>query len=195
VKLQLNAYGPALDALNVWGRQIDNANWADTTAIKKVDNWNNDTDLSAATEEDSVSVTPLSVALNNSLSTVAILLPDQQYPVVADLNSTFAATGQLKVTDDASDVIRTVIDPNLPALKADGTDQAALPWQALYPLNEYVCKGNNESASRAFARFILRINEQTQDESYYITKSPEAIRLLTAGVIEKGLPTASTSPQ
>ena len=54
-------------------------------------------------EENSVSVMPLSVASNNSLTTASILLPGQAYPTVTDLAATFAATGQLKVVDEGCD--------------------------------------------------------------------------------------------
>jgi ABC-type phosphate transport system substrate-binding protein len=195
IKLQQIADSPALAALNTWGHQVDSANWQDSTALKAVDSWDRDAALTAAMEENSVSVMPLSVASNNSLTTASILLAGQTYPTVTDLAATFAATGQLKVVDEASSVIRTVIDPNLPPSLADGADQASQPWQALYPVNEYICKGTQELAARAFARFILRLNEQTQNEAYSVARVPEAIRLLTAGVIEQGLPTPSATPE
>jgi ABC-type phosphate transport system substrate-binding protein len=192
--LQSEGYGPALDALNSWGHQLDPANWSDTAAIKKVSDWNSDTSLTAATAQNSVGVTPLSVALNNSLTTAAIQLPGQEYPVVSDLTSTYAATGQLKAVDESAQIIRTIIDPKLSALKADGADQAAQPWAALYPVNEYICKGSQQQAARAFARYVLRGNEQAQNESYYVERVPEAIRLITAGVVAQGLPEPSATP-
>lgn len=193
--LQKPAYGPALAALNTWGHQADATNWKDSTALEPVDTFDLDASLTAASEENSFSVVPLSVALNNGLTTVSILFAGQTYPTTTDLLATYAATGQLKVVDEAAAVIRTNLDPTLPALKADGSDQGASPWQAIYPLNSYICKGSQELAARAFTRFILRTNEQVQNESYNFERLPEEIRLLTAGVIEQGLPTPSATPE
>jgi hypothetical protein len=195
IMLQQSTDSAALAALNTWGHQADSANWQDSTSLKTQDSWDRDASLTAAMDENSISVMPLSVSLNNSLTTVSVVTPDQQYPTITDLAATFAATGQLKVVDESSSVIRTEIDSNLPPTVADGADQASQPWQALYPVSEYICKGSQELAARAFARFILRINEQTQNESYNVARVPEGIRLLTAGVIEKGLPTPSATPE
>jgi len=195
IMLQQSTDSAALAALNTWGHQADSANWKDSTALQADDAWDRDAALTAAMDENSVSVMPLSVSLNNSLTTVSVVTPDQQYPTITDLAATFAATGQLKVVDESSSVIRTEIDPNLPPTVADGADQASQPWQALYPVSEYICKGSQELAARAFARFILRINEQTQNESYNLARVPEAIRVLTAGLVEKGLPTPSATPE
>ena len=195
LKLQPSTYGPALAALNSWGHNADSANWKDSTALKPVDVLDLDAALTSASEENSFTVLPLSVALNNGLTTVSILFAGQTYPTTADLLATYAATGQLKVVDESAAVIRTNLDPTLPALSADGSDQAASPWQAIYPVNSYICKGSQELAARAFTRFILRTNEQTQNESYNFERLPEEIRLLTAGVIEQGLPTPSATPE
>jgi hypothetical protein len=195
LKLQQATDNAVLAALNTWGRQVDSANWQDASGLKAVDAWDLDTSVTAAMDENSVSVLPLSVALNNGLTTVGIKFGDQPYPTLIDLQGTYAATGQLKVVDEGAAVIRTTIDPKLPATKADGADQASQPWQALYPVNEYVCKGSQELAARAFARFVVRTNEQTQNESYNLVRVPESIRLMTAGVIEKGLPTPSATPE
>lgn len=192
--LSPQAYGPALAAVNSWGHSLDSANWTDSTALKTFDKWDTATSLDQSAVENSVTVVPLSQALNSGLTTVGVTLPHESYPVASDLSGTFAAAGQLAITNDSANVIRTTIDPKLAPQKANGADTATLPWQAVYAVSAFVCKGSNELPSRAFARFMLRLDEQTQNQGYSIVEVPEAIRLVTAGVIEQGLPTPSASP-
>jgi hypothetical protein len=149
-------------------------------------------DLYSAIPEGSMAVVPSSYAVYLGLTPASIYLgfdEELQEPIVAnpDLAGIQSATTQWKYSESESGV-SVVLDASLAPIPAEGFDTADNPYQAIYPINFYLCSPD-QLISRAIGRYMLRLDSQGALGGSYFSALPEAIRIASLVRISKGLPT------
>ncbi|MFM2277092.1 MAG: hypothetical protein RIT12_488, partial [Actinomycetota bacterium] len=104
-----------------------------------------------------------------------------------DLAGIQSATTQWKYSESDAGVA-VVLDPSVEPTPAEGSDIIDNPYQAIYPVNFYLC-GEDQLSTRAVGRFMLRLDSQGSLGGSYYAPLPEAIRIASLMRISKGLPT------
>jgi hypothetical protein len=149
-------------------------------------------DLYSALDEGYMALVPNSYAVTLALTPASVYLgfdDELQEAIVAnpDLAGIQSATTQWKYSESDAGVA-VVLDPSVEPTPAEGSDIIDNPYQAIYPVNFYLC-GEDQLSTRAVGRFMLRLDSQGSLGGSYYAPLPEAIRIASLMRISKGLPT------
>jgi ABC-type phosphate transport system substrate-binding protein len=107
--------------------------------------------------------------------------------VLADAGAVKSASSQLVAKASANEVAVT-LDPSLKPAPPAGSDTALAPYQAIFPINMYLC-GTDNLNTRAMARYLLRQDTQGNISSGTAVSLPDAIRFKAIDLVAVGLPT------
>ena len=177
----------AFDSLNTWlsrlGAPIDSASFAHS-ASTSIDSY-------SALQEGEVAIVPGSYAMALGLYSVSIQTgvdSSTKEPVLAvsDVSGTgSAATQWVAKTNDGG--VGVTLDSSLAPIAQAGFDTAATPYQAIYPVNLYLC-GEDTLLKRAAATYILRLDSQGALGASNYNQLNEGTRTLALVTVRKGLP-------
>ena len=183
-----------LIALNDWMSRLDPAGWPGTPSELSVNDLFDPEVTSTEIEaEGTISVIPASFALAYSAQTIRIQTDVDQEPVGLNSESIYSAGTQF-VSQVSGSIVTAKIDPTISPTPPAGSDEVALPWQALNSYTTSVCSGPNEMAGRAFARYALRLDSQGSLPVAGFFEIPEQIRTAGVDAISQGLPEPSIPP-
>ncbi len=149
-------------------------------------------DIYSTLDEGYMALVPNSYAVTLALTPASIYLGfDEELQEAkvanADLAGIQSATTQWKYAESATG-ISVVLDPSVEPTPAEGSDMIDNPYQAIYPVNFYLC-GTDQLITRAIGRFLLRLDSQGSLGGSYFAPLPEVIRIASLVRISKGLPT------
>ena len=118
----------------------------------------------------------------------------QDVDVLFETTSFGSAASQF-VTEEQGDVLKAKLDPNVvPQLDA-GQETTSAPWQGISLFDVGMCTADDEEQSvRKFMRFLLRLDNQGQFETFGYFPLTESVRLQAAAIIGKVLPTPTIDP-
>ena len=189
IELLPEADAVALSALTS-AVKLSNVEISDDLVVTPVDSPS--VDLYSAIPEGAMAVVPSSYASYLGLTAASIYLgfdEELQEPIIAnaDLAGIQSASTQWKFAETETG-ISVQVDPTVDPLPAEGFDTADNPYQAIYPVNFYMCS-SDELVSRAIGRFMLRLDSQGALAGSYYAPLPEAIRIASLVRVSAGLPT------
>ena len=107
--------------------------------------------------------------------------------VLADSGAVKSASSQLTAKATANEV-SVALDPSLKPAPPAGSDTALAPYQAIFPINMYLC-GTDNLNTRAMARYLLRQDTQGNIASGTAVALPSDVRFKGIDVVAVGLPT------
>lgn len=107
--------------------------------------------------------------------------------VVPGIDTISSAATQWVISSDESSV-SVKLDPTIAPTPPEGSDEAPLPYQAIYPIQLRLC-GEDNLLSRTVARFFLRQDQQGVLATSTMIPLNEDLRLAAIEVIAKGMPT------
>jgi hypothetical protein len=177
----------AFDSLNGWLTRLGAS--IDSSPIKRA----NATDINeySTLVEGEVAVVPGSYAMALGLYSVSIITGSDsatKEPLLANADVSGTASAATQWVAKANDAGVTVsIDPNLAPIAPAGFDSAATPYQAIYPVNLYLC-GEDTLLKRAAATYILRLDSQGSLGASNYNQLSEVARTLALVTVRKGLP-------
>ena len=148
-------------------------------------------------EEGQVAVVPNSYAVYLGLYPASIVVGfddelQEQILATPDLSGIQSATTQWKYSSTTNEVT-VILDPKVEPTPPEGSDSAYPPYQAIYPVNYYLCSDDSKIA-RAVGRFILRLDSQGSLGASNYSPLSEPIRIASLIEISKGLPTPTPTP-
>lgn len=186
------AFGPALDAVTNWLSSLGAA--PATSLFKADDSWASDSNLAQAQGEGVLSIEPYAYATNNSLGIATLQVTQGQDAVSPSSDSIYSGTTKVELSASGSSLGPATINYTASPQSQDGSDQASAPWDAVYPVTMSVCSGDHALQGRAFTRFALRADEQTQVADSSFSSVPDTIRFTAIGAVVVGLPTPTAIP-
>jgi len=162
--------------------------------VKGVTNPNADQYL--ALELGQLAVVPYSYSVYLGLYPAAVFLgldKETQEPLIAvpDLEGIQSGASQFAITKSNNE-LTVKLDPSITPSAASGFEAPA-PYQAIYPVNYYTCN-EGSLVPRAVGRFFLRLDQQGSLGGYNFAPLSENLRVESAYVIRKGLPTPKPVP-
>ena len=109
--------------------------------------------------------------------------------------TSFGSAASQFVSEEQGDNLKTKLDPNIEPLLDAGQETSSAPWQGISLFDVGMCTADDEEQSiRKFMRFLLRLDNQGQFETFGYFPLTESIRLKAAGIIGKALPTPTIDP-
>lgn len=142
--------------------------------------------------EGAFAVLPSNIIYDNVLTFSNLRIQDVD--VLFETTSFGSAASQF-VTEEQGDVLKVKLDPNITPLLDAGQDSSSAPWQGISLFDIGMCTADDEEQSiRKFMRFMLRLDNQGQFETFGYFPLTESVRLKAAGIIGKVLPTPSIDP-
>jgi hypothetical protein len=175
-----------VEALNAWMAQETGGTWQPITPSPE-------RNIDELSTEGSVGITNLANATFNALSVIEMQLPESEeslYPEAAGVDS--AAT-QMILSESGAEYVAT-IDPTLEPIASEGTDDAATPWHGVSQTSLTICQGPNQLASKAFAKYVLRLDSQGEFVAAGHNQVSEQIRQQLLEIVSVGLPEPSIPP-
>jgi hypothetical protein len=175
-----------VEALNAWMAQETGGTWQPITPSPE-------RNIDELTTEGSVGITNLANATFNALSVIEMQLPESEeslYPEAAGVDS--AAT-QMVLSESGAEYVAT-IDPTLEPIASEGTDDAATPWHGVSQTSLTICQGPNQLASKAFAKYVLRLDSQGEFVAAGHNQVSEQIRQQLLEIVSVGLPEPTIPP-
>ena len=156
-----------------------------------------DIELSIPTEEGAIGIASYSAATYMASTIAAILTTPGDFDSVlyADNGSITSAGTQLVATTSANG-LELALDPTIEPTPEDGTFEALVPYQAIYPVSMALC-GADSTLIRTAARYLLRQDSQGVIASATMLPLPEAVRIEAIKLVVVGLPVptpAATEP-
>ena len=146
-------------------------------------------------EEGEIAVAPNSFAVGLGLYPASILVgndPNNSADLAnPDSAGILSAGTQLKPSTQGSSVT-VFLDESMSPTPPDGVDIVAAPYQAIYPVNFYLC--NDSLLNRAIGRYLLRQDSQGALGASNYTQLSEPVRDEALIAISKGLPSPSPVP-
>lgn len=188
IVLPKQATPAAKSSLSEWvkticGSPLDLSKVADSTATE--------IELATPNINGSIAIASYSAATYSG-STIAAILTEPGNIDTAVLPSTetiFAASTQL-VPSTQGDQLKLTLDSTLQPTAPEGSIEAALPYQAIFPV--YLDFMGEESVLvRTAGRYLLRQESQGVISSGTMLPLPESVRILAVKIIEKALPKAA----
>lgn len=175
------------DSLNSWLKRLGHS--IDQSKIKRVAK--SDINNYAILAEGEVAVVPGSYAMALGLYSASIVTgtdssTKEPLVAIADVSGTASGSTQWVAKASGSDVTVS-LDPNLAPVAPAGFDSAATPYQAIYPVNLYLC-GEDTLLKRAAATYILRLDSQGSLGASNYNQLNEGTRTLGLVTVRKGLP-------
>lgn len=148
-------------------------------------------------EEGEIAIVPHSQLMAAGLYAASVITgtnkeTGEQLLAVADTVGIAAGASQWVATTTNQNVT-VKLDPKLPVIAQAGLDEAAPPYQAIYPVNIYAC-GEDTLLSHAIALFLLRLDSQGVLAASNYNPLPESIRLEGLDIARKGLPMPTEVP-
>jgi ABC-type phosphate transport system substrate-binding protein len=111
-------------------------------------------------------------------------------------STSFGSAASQFVTEVQGDVMKAKLDPNIAPQLDAGQESSSAPWQGISLFDVGMCTVDDEEQSvRKFMRFLLRLDNQGQFETFGYFPLTESVRLQAAGIIGKVLPTPSFDPE
>lgn len=107
--------------------------------------------------------------------------------VVPGLDTITSAATQWVVSSDET-AVSVKLDPSIAPTPPEGSDEAPLPYQAIYPIQLQLC-GQDNILSRTIGRFFLRLDQQGVLATSTMVPLNEDLRLAAIEIVGKGLPT------
>lgn len=174
---------PAIDAMQLWTKTI-------TGSEVSFDLLTDDSevffsDLVMELEPGSVALIPMSDALVAGATIADVMIQDGSI-VVAESQSLYAGSTMFTLTEEESNVL-AVFDPELEPQPFPGITEAAIPYEAMYPVKLYIC-GDDNLTNRAAARYLVRLDAQGIIATSTLQPLSEDVRIASAVVLGKGLP-------
>lgn len=165
------------------GKDLNLSKVADATASQ--------VELASPIENGSIGIASYSAATFTGATIAAILTEPGNIDtaVLPATETLYSASTQLavKTTDD---FIALSVDPKIKPSAPEGSKEAAMPYQAIYPV--YLNFVGEESVLvRTAGRYLLRQESQGVITSGTMLPIPESVRILAVKIVEKGLPKAS----
>jgi phosphate transport system substrate-binding protein len=156
-----------------------------------------DIELSMPMEVGGIGIASYSAATYMGSPIVAILTTPGDYDsiVYADSGSITSAGTQLAATTGANG-LELVLDPAIEPTADQGTFEALVPYQAIYPVTMALCGADN-TLIRTAARYLLRQDSQGVIASATMLPLPESARIEAIKLVVVGLPVptpAATEP-
>jgi len=147
-----------------------------------------DIELSMPMEEGGIGIASYSAATYMASTIAAILTTPGDFDSVlyADNGSITAAGTQLVATTGANG-LELALDPAIEPTPEDGTFEALIPYQAIYPVTMALC-GGDSTLIRTAARYLLRQDSQGVIASATMLPLPEAVRIEAIKLVVVGLP-------
>jgi len=143
-----------------------------------------------------IAVVPYSYSVYLGLYPAAVFLgldTETQEPLIAvpDLEGVQSGASQFAMTKSSNE-LTVKLDPSITPSAASGFEAPA-PYQAIYPVNYFTC--NEKSlVLRAVGRFFLRLDQQGSLGGYNFAPLSENLRVESAFLIRRGLPTPKPIP-
>ena len=156
-----------------------------------------DIELSIPTEEGAIGIASYSAATYMASTIAAILTSPGDFDSVlyAD-NGSITSAGTQLVAITGANGLELALDPTIEPTPEDGTFEALVPYQAIYPVSMALC-GADSSLIRTAARYLLRQDSQGVIASATMLPLPEAVRIEAIKLVVVGLPVptpAATEP-
>ena len=117
----------------------------------------------------------------------------EQNLAIADNAGIASAASQQVVKKDGLK-LSVSLDASLTPIAQAGMDEAAAPYQAIYPVMLYAC-GKDSQLQHAIALFLLRLDSQGVLAASNYNQLAESVRYESLDVARKGLPTPSPAAQ
>ena len=142
--------------------------------------------------EGAFAVLPSNVIYDNVLTFSNLRIQDVD--VLFETTSFGSAASQF-VTEEQGDVLKTTFDPSITPQLDAGQESASAPWQGISLFDVGMCTADDEEQSvRKFMRFLLRLDNQGQFETFGYFPLTESVRLKAAEIIARPLPSPSIDP-
>lgn len=191
IKLRNTADPLALSAVQGWLKNLKQD--ISGSAIKPTEG-----DQVDSLAEGEVAIMPNSRVMELSLYAASIITgtnkeTGEQLLALADPQGIASAGSQLKIKKSASALTFT-LDPAITPVAQAGFDEAAPPYQAIYPIFLSAC-GEASTLKHAAALYLLRLDSQGIFGASNYNPLPEQIRFEALAIARKGLPTPSAMPQ
>lgn len=141
-----------------------------------------------ALEDGSIALVPYSESLLFGASIASIVVGPDVYAdsVVPSLETISSAATQWVITKDEAEV-SVELDPSIAPTPPEGSDEAPLPYQAIYPVEMNLC-GSDSLLTRTVGRFFMRQDQQGVLASSTMVPITENLRLASIEIVAKGLP-------
>lgn len=175
-----------VEALNSWMAQETGGTWQSVAPSPE-------RNIDGLMTEGSFGITNLANAAFNSLSVIEMQLSASEeslYPEAAGVDS---AGTQMVLSESGTEYVAT-IDPTLEPIASEGTDEAATPWHGVSQTSLTICQGPNQLASKAFAKYVLRLDSQGEFVAAGHNQVAEQIRQQLLEIVSVGLPEPSIPP-
>lgn len=146
-------------------------------------------DVLAQIPEGGIALVPYSEALLAGSMLANVLIGPDVYEnsVVPGIDTIASAATQWIIKSNESSIDVT-LDPTKKPIPPKGSDEAPLPYQAIYPVNMALC-GVDNTLIRSVARFFLRQDQQGVLATSTMVPLTEPARIAAAQLIAAGLPT------
>lgn len=142
--------------------------------------------------EGAFAVLPSNVIYDNVLTFSNLRIQDVD--VLFETTSFGSAASQF-VTEEQGDVLKTTLDPSITPQLDAGQESASAPWQGISIFDVGMCTADDaEQSVRKFMRFMLRLDNQGQFETFGYFPLTESVRLKAAEIIARPLPSPSIDP-
>jgi ABC-type phosphate transport system substrate-binding protein len=142
--------------------------------------------------EGAFAVLPSNIIYDNVITFSNLRIQDVN--VLFETTSFGSAASQF-VTEAQGDVLKAKLDPNVTPQLDAGQEASSAPWQGISLFDVGMCSADDEEQSvRKFMRFLLRLDNQGQFETFGYFPLTESVRLQAAGIIGKVLPTPTIDP-
>lgn len=139
--------------------------------------------------EGSFALANFAEAMAASATTVTVVTgKDTAVDVVTADAGTLASAGSQLVAKADGNNLAVSLDPGLKPAPPAGSDTALAPYQAVFPINMYLC-GTDNLNTRAMARYLLRQDTQGNIAAGTAVTLPAAVRFKAIEVVAVGLPT------
>lgn len=185
ISLSKESTKPAIDAMASWLKTLGSTTTASAVSASATPIQ----DVIAGLPEGGIALVPYSEALlAGSMMANVLNGPDAYENAVVPGSDTIASAATqwaIKTTETGVDV---VLDPSKKPVPPKGSDEAPLPYQAIYPVNIALC-GKDNTLVRSVARFFLRQDQQGVLATSTMVPLNEDARIAGAQLVAKGLPT------
>ncbi len=143
--------------------------------------------------EGAFAVLPSNIIYDNVLTFSNLRIQD--IDVLFETTSFGSAASQF-VIEEQGDILKAKLDPNVTPQLDAGQESTSAPWQGISLFDVGMCTADDEEQSiRKFMRFLLRLDNQGQFETFGYFPLTESVRLKAAEVIARPLPTPSFDPE
>ena len=143
----------------------------------------------AGLEDGGIALVPYSESVLFGSSIASVVTGADVYvdSAVPSLESITSAATQWVITKDAA-AVTVKLDPSIEPTPPEGSDEAPLPYQAIYPVELQLC-GDDNLLTRTIGRFFLRQDQQGVLATSTMVPVTEKLRLASIEIVGKGLPT------